>query len=1186
VLVGDAGALVDGKAMVLDAIKKNIKLDENTVVLYLGDNLYDAGLPDETYTSYSLAKAALDSQIALLTGTKAKGYMIPGNHDWENGAPRGYEAIVRQQRYVDLNGNGQVEFFPKSGCPGPVEIVVSEDVVLILMDSQWWIHENDKPGVESDCDQKTEDEVIGELQEILNRHYNKLVLLATHHPFKSNGPHGGYFTIKQHIFPFTDRKENLLIPLPVIGSVYPISRSVFGTPQDIKHPNYQNMIAQIMGAVKDHPHVIMVAGHEHTLQLLQDSSYNYVISGAGSKTNRVSPGGSSKFVARELGFVEMDVLKNKTVRVNYFTFDKKKPDSTKLAYTQNILDYSKLPPIAGDTVKPVAYVYQDYVKAPASKQYELHSKIQRAFNGKNYRKEWSTPVRLKEFNVNKEKGGFKITGVGGGKQTKSLKLIDKDGREWSLRTIDKDPERAIPENFRRSFASNVVQDLISAGHPYAPLTIPILADTTGILVSVPEFYYVPDDPALGYYRPLFANKVCMLERKDPAERDDSRSTLSMFNKMREDNDHTVDQGKVLTARLLDMLVADWDRHFDQWRWSTRDTGQGKTYVPIPRDRDQAFFYSDGVILKLIARRRLPFLKGLRYDMPKINDLNYVAKDFDRMFLNGIDENDWKITAEKFINELSDAKIDQAIRQMPPEIYAINGKVITDKLVSRRKLLYEKSLRYYRFISQEVEVLGSNQDEFFRFSNQNDSLRLVVYSYRKKADTTFVMYERVFDPRITKEIRVFGFNGADRFEVDSNISSSIRIRMIGGRGNDSFNIKSPVKTYIYDNTNEQNYLLGSRRTRNLFSSDPNINEYRINSYRYNVNRYPRFIAGFNGDDALLLGTGFWFTNYKFRKEPYASNHRLTALFAVIRKAYQVQYNGELVDAFGKTDVLINAGIIDPVLNNFFGFGNTTKIDYARSDRFYRVRYNQIETDVLLRKNPFKILSLTFGPSFYAYWNERGPNEHYILGNPELVGLSSSEVYATKTYLGAKVSANLDNLNNDLFPTRGIRWTNEFTLMEPLTSNASALTRLKSDMVVYASLKIPARMIGVIKLGGGHIFNDSIEYFQALSLGQNNVLRGFRKNRFSGHSVAYASLELRYKLFDSRSYIFPGQVGLIAFNDIGRVWYKGESSKKWHNVVGGGIYYNPFNLIIVSATVGVSPEETVFNFSLGTKFNLTF
>lgn len=1188
VLVGDAGALVKDKAMVLDAIKSHIPLDERTVVVYLGDNLYDAGLPDETYAHYSMMKAALDSQINMLKGTKAHAYMIPGNHDWENGRPRGYETIVRQQQYVDRYGNGQVEFYPKDGCPGPVEVPLGDDVVLVIMDSQWWIHDNDKPGVESDCEYKTQDEVISELEDILNKNYKKLVLLACHHPFKSNGPHGGYFTIKQHIFPFTDRRSNMYIPLPVIGSVYPIARSIFGTPQDLKHPNYANMVNRVMSVVKSHPHVIMVHGHEHTLQLLKDSSYNFIVSGSGSKTNRVSPGGSAHFVARSLGFATLDVLKNKSVRVNFFTFDESYPDSIKDAYTENILDYSKLPPVEADSAQTVqpAYVYKDFVVAPASKQYAKPKPIQRIFNGDNYRKEWSTPVSLKVFNINKEKGGFTIDGVGGGKQTKSLKLKDKTGREWSLRTIDKDPEKAIPENFRESFASNIVQDLISAAHPYAPLTIPTLADTTGIIVAEPEFFFVPDDPSLGYYKPLFANKVCMLERKDPAEKEDSKSSYKLFNKMREDNDHTVDQEAVLTARLLDMLIADWDRHFDQWRWATTDTGQGKLYKPIPRDRDQAFFYSNGVIIRYVARRRIPFLKGLRYGIPKINHLNQVSKDFDRMFLNNLDENDWKRITARFTSRLTDAKISEAIHKMPSEIYALNGDKIVAKLENRRDMLGDKALQYYRFISKEVSVLGSNEHEFFRFTGQGDSLKLTVYSYRKHADTNFIMYQRVFDSKVTKEIRLYGFNGADRFQIDSGLHSPIVIRMIGGRGDDSFAIKSPVRTFVYDNTNEKNYLEGSRRTKRIFEDDPNVNEYRINSFNYPVRRYPRLMAGINGDDGLLLGTGLWFINYGFRKEPYASSHKLMALFALTRKAYQIRYNGELIDALGKTDVLINANLTSPVLDNFYGFGNSTKIDESKRPIFYRVRYRRAEAEVLFRRKPFSILSFAFGPAIYRYWNRYENNDEYVLGKPSMIGLDSAKVYTSKTYAGGRLLLDLNNLNSELFPTRGIRWTNNLSVMQRLNQHTHSLVKLESDMVVYASLKIPAKVIGVIKMGGGHIFNDSIEYFQALSLGQNNVLRGFRKNRFSGHSVAYGSLELRIKMFDSRSYIFPGQVGLIVFNDVGRVWYKGESSKKWHYVYGGGLYYNPFNLMIVSATVGLSTEETVLNFSLGTKFNITF
>jgi hypothetical protein len=1186
ILVGDAGALINGKAIVLDAIRSHVKMDEKTVIVYLGDNLYDAGLPDETYTSYSDIKAALDSQINILRGTRARGFMIPGNHDWANGRPNGYETILRQQLYVDLHGDGKMQFFPKGGCPGPVAIDIGDDVVLVMLDSQWWIQETDKPGIESDCDFKTSDEVISELEDILNRNFSKLVILATHHPFKSNGPHGGYFTIKQHIFPFTDGRENLFIPLPVIGSVYPIARSVFGTPQDLKHPFYTNMTNRILTAVKNHPHVIMVAGHEHALQLLNDSSYNFIVSGSGSKTTRVSPGRRAKFVARENGFATLDILKNKTVRAEFYTLDKNQPDSLKHAYSENILDYSKLPAIPEDTTRKVEYVYRDNVAVAAGKHYEKTSRFQRIFSGDNYRKEWGTMVRLKVFNVNREKGGFKIEGVGGGKQTKSLKLRDKNGHEWSLRTIDKDPEKAIPENFRESFASNIVQDLISASHPYAPLTIPVLADTTGVLVAAPEFFLVPDDPSLGYYRPLFANQVCMLERRDPSDKEDSKSSYSLFNKMREDNDHTVDQEAVLRARLLDMLVADWDRHLDQWRWTTKDTGEGKLYLPIPRDRDQAFFYSDGLIIRYVARRRMPFLKGLRDNIPKINQLNKVAKDFDRLFLNNLDENAWKDISLKFAARLTDEKINQAIRMMPPEIYAMNGKTITEKLISRRNIISEKALQYYRFLSKEVAVLGSNENEYFHFKAQHDSLQLIVYSYRKHADTNFVMYQRVFDPKITREIRLYGFNGNDKFQVDSGLHTSILIRMIGGRGNDSFYVSSPVRSFVYDNSTENNSLNAGRRTKRIFENNPNINDFNITWFNYPIKRFPRFYAGINGDDGFMLGTGFTFINYGFRKVPYANTHVGLALFAINRKAYQLRYNGELIHTFGKTDLLINARIINPVLYNFFGFGNTTKMDESKSETFYRVRYREAAAELLFRRKPTSIVSVIFGPTIYHYWNRYESNAKYILGKPEESGLDSAEVYNNKTYAGAKLALELDNLNNPVFPTRGIRWTNSFSMSQPLNRNSRAINKLESDMVVYASLKIPARIVGVIKLGGGRIFNDSIEYFQALTLGQNNVLRGFRKNRFSGHSMAYGSLELRIKLLEGKSYVLPGQIGVIAFNDIGRVWYRGEQSRKWHNVVGGGLYYNPFNLLIVSATIGVSPEETVFNFSIGTKFNLTF
>ena len=221
--------------------------------------------------------------------------------------------------YVDFLGKTNVNFDPEDGCPGPVEVFLGNDVTLILFDSQWWLHPHDKPEIESDCNCKTKEELVTQIGDIATRNSKKLVLLACHHPFKSNGMHGGYYTFKQHIFPLTDMQKNLYIPLPLIGSVYPIARSVFGTPQDLKHPTYTNMISEISEAVKAAPNVVFVSGHDHNLQLIKDSSYNYIVSGGGCKQNRTSIARTVYIIILLTGFSVMEVSNNKNVTITFYT---------------------------------------------------------------------------------------------------------------------------------------------------------------------------------------------------------------------------------------------------------------------------------------------------------------------------------------------------------------------------------------------------------------------------------------------------------------------------------------------------------------------------------------------------------------------------------------------------------------------------------------------------------------------------------------------------------------------------------------------------------------------------------------------------------------------------------------------------------------------------------------------------
>jgi len=1184
---GDPGSIKDGKAVVLDAVRHIIPMTKNTTVLFVGDNLYVNGLPCEGDVCFQPGVNALDSQAAVVLGTPAQAYFMPGNHDWANGKPEGYDNIIRQSTFMNQLADN-VKFLPENGCPGPEEVPLGDDAVLVIMDSQWWLIRGEKPGIESDCENKTEEQVLASLKDIVDKNANKLVLFACHHPFKSTGVHSGYYGIKQHIFPFTDLNKNLYIPLPGLGSIYPISRGVFGSPQDLHYPLYVNMIANVDDVLKKHPYVLHIAGHEHSLQLISDSSYHYLISGGGCKAQRVGKSRKTKFAAASMGFAIVDISKNKNVRVTFYEINPKKKE-TKQAYSSNLFNFSKLPELKKDTVTNHDLVFQDSVVVSANKHYDEVSGFERLMLGKNYRTEWATPVKLKVFDVKKEMGGLKIDRLGGGKQTTSLHMKDKNGVKWTLRSINKDPQNAIPKNFKHTIAGDLVQEMISANHPYGAAAVPPLESALGLVHATPQYVFVPDDYALGRYRPLFANTVCMLEEKDPSlDSNKTKGTFEMFNKLREKDNRKVDQRLLLKARMLDFLIADYDRHYDQWKWGKIDSGNRKFYYPVPQDRDEAFFHSEGLVMKYATWQRLPFLKGFRYDMPRVRWQGYVARYFDKTYLNEIDEPQWNETLREFKAELTDSVISTAVKQLPPEIAREDSSMMAGKLKSRRDLLPKESIKYYKLLSKRVNILGTNHEEFFHVSSAGRGLTVNVYSRDKGEDTGLLMYHRTFDPHVTKELRLYGFNGNDLFKIDSDAHSHIRVRMIGGIGADTFNVKGRVHNFIYDFKKEDNQILAHKRTRNMLSNDPLVNNYNEKDDNYTTWRFPHLEAGYNPEDQVLVGVGIFQRTFNFRKKPFSTDQRLTSLFSPSNQAYQIKYKGQFLNLIGRTDMIADGEYVNPTLNNFFGFGNETVKQPGADLHYYRVRFSDFSGSVLLQKRLFSnVLSLSAGPTFYNYyWNRSLNNGDRLLANPGLVGLDSNSIYHDKQYVGGKAVITVNNLNAELLPTRGVDWVTNVTSMAGTNSNSNSITKLESDMAVYASLTDPAKVVAVLKIGGGHIFSENYEYFQALTLGANNFLRGFRKDRFAGSSLAYADLELRVALCDVHSYVLPGILGVVAFNDMGRVWVKNDKSKQWHDAYGGGLFFTPYNMVLISVTTALSGEETLINFTIGAKINLTF
>lgn len=1189
ILIGDAGQLTNGRHPVVDAVRKNITLDNKTTVLFLGDNLYKNGLPDDQFKEYfNTSKAILDSQLSVADGTPSKVYMIPGNHDWENGGRGGFDAIIRQQLYVDFLGKPNVKYYPEDGCPGPVEVLLGKDssVAVIMFDSQWWLHPYDKPEIESDCPSKTKDELVTQIADLLARNSKRLVILACHHPFESNGMHGGYYTLKQHIFPFTDIKKSLYIPLPVLGSIYPIARSVFGTPQDIKHPNYTNMIQEITNVVKtSSTNVVFVSGHDHNLQYIKKNGFDYIVSGGGCKQNRTSKSSNSLFNSTATGFSVMEVSKNKNVNVTFYTVT---DTSFQKAFSSSMLNFSK---IADTTTAAVIekYVskYQDTVTIAARKDLSPIRGLKRFFMGQNYRHEWSTPVNMRVFNIGEEKGGLKIISLGGGKQTKTLQLTDKKGKEWILRSMVKNTASVIPDIYRSDLAHDLVTELSSASHPYASLILPELAKPLRISVPHPELFFVPDDPALGIYRPLFANTVCMLEEKEPSfDGSNTKTTAKAFNKMLEENDHRPDQEAVLRARLLDIILGDFDRHFDQWKWGNRDTGKGKIYYPIPRDRDQALFRSDGFLLKAVSGRALPFLKGLRNDIPKVNWLGYTARDFDRFFLTALNADEWKKTITEVQQSLTDSVIARAMSKMPPEIKSFHSDKIIRKMMNRRNLLSTEALTYYRFISKKVNVVGSNMKEYFKVTNHENGLQVKVYARQKGNDTSFIMYNRVFDPSVTKEIRLFGLHDDDVFEIDEQAASRIKIRIIGGKGYDTFNIKGQTEAILYDQKDGGNVILNSSRAKNRFSIDAPANDKSIVGFNYNTTKLPQLLFGYNSDDGYLIGAGISRRTYGFRNLPYATDQQFSVLYAPTHRAVQIRYRGEFNHVTRNIDVLVNADFSSPALKNFFGLGNNTVPQEGKEANYYQTRYKTIEAELLIRKRFFEKLHFMVGPYFFNYQNRYVDNASNVLGRPSQLGLDSARIFSNKSYVGGKAVMRLDNRNNEVFPTRGMLWNNQFTAAAGMGKGTKSYATFTSDMVLYASLSDPARVVAVLKFGGGRLFNKNYEFFQAMNFGANNNLAGFRKNRYAGTSMLYTGIEMKIKLLDVNSYILPGPIGLTTFYNAGRVWHSSDNGGSWHGAYGFGFYYNPLNLFSITASAGFFEKERIYNITIGTKINLTY
>jgi len=1171
-LIGDAGELRGSEQPVIDWISKNADLnDEKTAIFFLGDNIYPLGLPMEGAPNYKEMKAILDYQINLVKDKKARSFFVLGNHDWNNGKMGGWQQAINQIDYITSLERDNVTIWPREGCPGPVAVELSDKVVAVFVDSQWFLYVHEKPGPGSTCQAKTVEEFATELGEIVAMHPNQLLIVVMHHPLYTFGVHGGDYSWKEHLFPLTAANPKLWIPLPVIGSIYPITRGVFGNLQDVNHPLYKNMVRTIEEAMQKHKNPLSVAGHDHSLQMIVKDDIPHIVSGSGINLSRVKENRKGQLLFSDIsqnGFALLEVRKSGAVQAKFYNMTSRNLNEPLFVHQLDTIE--TVPEVVSKDSIPILPDSITVVANPKLKG----SGLKRLFMGRNYRQEWTTPLRVEVLDLGKEQGGLTPEKQGGGKQTRSLRLEDKNGKEWVLRSIQKFPEAAIPPDLRSPFAIDLVEDGISASYPFASLSIAPMAKAIDIPALRRRLVYIPDDPRLGRFRSTFKNTFAVLEEREPANVTKTYNSEELIIRLAKDNDDHVDQRQVLKARLLDNFYMDFDRHEDQWRWATRDTGKGKIYYVIPRDQDQAFFTNQGIIPWFIRKPNMvPELQGFQAKTENIKTFNKPARNFDRFFLNELDEQTWSRQIDSFLVSMSDAVIEQALNNQPREVRNFHADEIIATLKKRREYFKNDMMEYYRFISKEVNIVGTNQKEFFTISRREDGKTHVTIN---KIDTlgqiSSKIYDRVFDPEVTKELHLYGLQDNDSFVVKGD-RSPIKLRIIGGPGEDDFvNEGNGGNAIVYDVTFEKNNFSGNvDGFRRKISADPMNNRYNRIYYKYNIFD-PGLAFSYNVDDGFFLGAKFQYTHHGFRKEPYASRHNLNVGYAWRTASWFFRYQSEFMRLIGRNDLLLRAEVRAPVhVTNFFGYGNETGYNKDAGFPYFRARYNIGTASVLLRRQLQSWMRVLGGAMYQTFYLPQDENLGKLVssGLPEL---DPETLYKKKSYAGAEAMLDINSRNNQVFPTRGFLLDAGVRQLFGLNEYSKQLTQLRWDMSVIASFVPRVRFVFATRFGWYHNIGD-FEIPQANYLGGTTNLRGYRRDRFAGRTAAFNNTEVRWKLGNFSTYLFPGSYGLLFFHDVGRVWTDGQSSNTWHTGYGAGIWVSPIQRFVVTASVARSKEENL-------------
>ncbi len=1137
-------------------------------------------------------KKLIETQLGLRRSFKGEIIFLPGNNEWKG---KSLESLEKTEQYLKDEEIQVAAVLPENGCPIEHR-VINDRLDMILIDSHWftsnWSRVKD---INKKCTNiLTRRRFVEELEGYINDGQGKNIVIAMHHPAFSNGQYAGKEPLKTH-----------LLPLPVLGSVWHLIGELGAfSPELLNARRYRYLRILVTALAKASDRIVLVSGHEESMQFLTGGGIQQIIAGSmGRKSatrlaeDHISTVGGTLdykglFTYGEKGFARLDYFSDGSAEVTFY------------GIAGSTFSYPVLPGMAFKE-------YKEAIPDPPSESVMETSILQdqdflnrSAFHefiwGHRYRKYFGLPVKAPVVSLDTLYGGLKVTKEGGGHQSYSLRLEDDEGKEYAMRSLRKSALKFLKfqvkgvayteDAYEDTWTEDIVSDFFTTAHPYLQLAISPLARAAGINHSSPELLYVPKQNALGDLNAEFGDELYFIEERPSDEQADFKgyrrtldsrgrvkdfeSTTDMLELIREDESNTINQRDFIRARIFDMLIGDWDRHQDQWRWIEYEKTNGdKLFHPVPRDRDNAFPKFDGFAMPML---KLFFPASRRWQSygPEVENIkwfNIGGYKLDRALLTAYDSKVWEAEARFIQQAIGDTEIDNAFAKLPEAAQDSISHDIKQYLKARLENLPEYAVAYSRFLDKVVALHGTEKDDLFEITRLPEGKTRVVIRRLLTDKTNELMFDRIFEGDITKELWIYGLGDADIFKVGGEENASTFIRLVGGYGEDHYDIQESKKLKIYDWKHEKLHFGAEVPARQL------TNLYQTNTYHWRFFKENHNVLipglGFRTDDGIFLGATNTYTLNGLNGNPFRQQHRFAANYFFRFRASELKYSGTFANIFPKWNFEADGYYTsDRFSQNFFGMGNeSVNLEDQFGRDFHRSRMQITRLGAGIAFHTLRIKALY--ESFRLY---ELAERYFTTENLE------EAVFSTQSYLGGELSLIYKNDDAEDFPTKslsfglhtGYKWNpglsgNQFGYLN-LFAGFSHKIIPSGNMVLASTARVKTN------------FGEEYFFYHAPSLGGNTGLRGFRDERFAGKTAFYQSSDLRVRLKKFITPVVPVTLGTYAGFDYGRVWQPGEDSGRWHNSYGGGVWLSGINYLTLNAGFFHSKEGNMIQAGFGFDF----